>query len=647
MKVEYLSDEEYQKLGLTSGIEIHQQIKTDKKLFCRCPVILHKDNNFDAVVVRHMRPTLSELGEYDGTALMEFKTKKEVVYQLYHDCVCTYEMDDTPPFLINQDAVDIAIAIAMLLGCTQIDEIFITRKQYLDGSIPTGFQRTCIVGIDGEIRCKGKPIHIRQLGLEEDACREVSDIGHRITYKADRLGMPLIEVVTERDMVTPREVQDVAEQIGTCIKAAGLAHRGSGSVRQDVNVSINGSTRVEIKGVPRVGLIGPLVHYEALRQKHLLEIRDELKSRGVTKENLKFWTLDVTEMMDELGSGVIIEHLDVGPGNRIVAMGLGKFGGLLRKELQPDKTFGYEISQRIMVIACLDGEPNIMWDDGAKRTGDINNEPWERLFTALEASSDDAVILVWGNKADVKTAVEETRLRLEDAIDGVPNETRQAKPDGTTGFERILPGPDRMYPDTDLPPFAIPIERFERIERSAGPNPFNAFERFRDMGIPDNSIKQMMRNGRWLLFDRIIGELDVDPQFVAEVLSERLRWLERAGFDVSGILDDQIFELLRAFGDGKLSRESVPLAMRDSLALDDPIEDVLKRYEMKDGHDASLGDLVATAVADGKHILNALPEEKAFNALMGEVMRNSPVRLEPREVAEVLRTALSKVDEPT
>ena len=140
----------YEDLGFRCGLEIHQQLKTARKLFCRCPAGLYQTgDDFDAQLVRHMRPTLSELGEYDGTALMEFKTKKNIVYRIKGETACTYDIDDTPPFPLNRNALAIAMQIALLLKTSIVGELHITRKQYLDGSIPTGFQRTAIVGIDG------------------------------------------------------------------------------------------------------------------------------------------------------------------------------------------------------------------------------------------------------------------------------------------------------------------------------------------------------------------------------------------------------------------------------------------------------------------------------------------------------------------
>ena len=251
MSFQFLSDSSFQKLGFRCGLEVHQQLLTSKKLFCRCPARLY-NTHYDAEVLRHMRPTLSEMGEYDGTALMEFKTRKDVIYRLNSDSVCTYEMDDAPPFELNEQALDVALELALMLGCSLVGEIHIIRKQYLDGSIPAGFQRTAIIGVDGGIPFRGRTIGIRQLAVEEDACREVSDCGHIMTYRTDRLSIPLSETVTEPQMYTPEEAAAVGWEIARLARVTGKVRRGAGAARQDVNVSIEGSTRVEIKGVSRI-----------------------------------------------------------------------------------------------------------------------------------------------------------------------------------------------------------------------------------------------------------------------------------------------------------------------------------------------------------------------------------------------------------
>ena len=212
-----MTDSDYAAIGFKSGLEIHQQLLTEKKLFCRCPAGLYSDS-FNAEILRHMRPTLSELGEYDGTALMEFKTKKEIIYQINHSTVCTYEMDDTPPFELNDQALDIALEIGLLYGCNMVDEIHIARKQYLDGSIPTGFQRTTIVGVQGSIPYKDRKITIVQLGLDEDAptCAHRKKLPKWETSFASSFGVPE-KFAQDREL--PGRTSMSASQAGRVLKS--------------------------------------------------------------------------------------------------------------------------------------------------------------------------------------------------------------------------------------------------------------------------------------------------------------------------------------------------------------------------------------------------------------------------------------------
>ena len=260
-----MTETDYSKIGFKSGLEIHQQLLTEKKLFCRCPSAQYS-KDYNAEILRHMRPTLSEMGVYDGTALMEFKTKKNIIYRINRNTICTYEMDDTPPFLINEDALDIALGIGMLYDCNVVDELHIARKQYLDGSIPTGFQRTAIFALDGKIPYKDRMVKIVQMSIEEDSCREVNDVGHERVYLTDRLGMPLIETVTDPAMRTPKEVAEVAWICINLVRSTNRVRRGMGAAREDVNVSVEGGTRIEIKGVAKISNIPLLTYNEAMRQ---------------------------------------------------------------------------------------------------------------------------------------------------------------------------------------------------------------------------------------------------------------------------------------------------------------------------------------------------------------------------------------------
>ena len=548
--MEDLTSEDYRSIGLRSGLEIHQQLDTKKKLFCRCPVKTYSQD-YDAQILRHMRPTLSELGEYDGTALMEFKTRKEILYQINKATICTYEMDDTPPFELNQEALDIALEITMLLNCKLIGEVHIARKQYLDGSIPAGFQRTTILGVDGWIPYRDRRIGIIQLGLEEDSCREVSDEGHNRIYRTDRLGIPLVELVTSPEMHTPHEVADVAMILRWLTRSSGKVRRGIGAARQDVNVSVEGGCRVEIKGVSRIPLIPLLVHNEAFRQISLLDIRTELARRGITLSSFESGSSDITDVLT--GTVYPPAAAALGEGLRIGAVVLRGYRGILSTPTQPGKIFAGEVSDRVRVIACLDSLPNIA-HTGMKGSSFSSGE-WEKITEAVNAGGNDEIVIVWGDTKDLETAVKEIVIRAREALEGVCNETRQSLPDGTNGFERILPGPDRMYPDTDLPPLAINDERIDRIRSALPERPWDRAARYESMGVPREPAHQMSITTLGDLLERAITETSLSPVILAHFLQSTLNHMKRKRL-VPHLHDNAVIDALKETGRMKLPIEA-------------------------------------------------------------------------------------------
>lgn len=514
--------EVYRQLGFMSGLEVHQQLKTAKKLFCRCPAgIYQPDGHFDAELIRHMRPTLSELGEYDGTALMEFKTRKTVIYHIDNRTACTYDVDDTPPFKLNSEALDIALEIALLLQTNIVGELHITRKQYLDGSIPTGFQRTAIVGIEGRLPLAHKTVRIIQLSVEEDACREVSDIGHVRVYTTDRLGMPLVETVTYPDMHTPDEVAEAAHMIRFLTRSTGKVRTGIGAAREDVNVSIRGGTRVEIKGVPRIRYIPELVHNEAFRQRSLLLIREELLAR--MPEGPQGWNMQHLVLEEPLSLASTLARQAREKGYRLAAVNLPAFRGILSFFTQPGRSFADEISDRLKVIACIE-KPNMVHSEALRPAE--QGEDFAAIRRLLGARDEDAQILLWGPAEDIPTALETVEERCRLAFKGVPNETRKAFPDGTTMFERVLPGPDRMYPDTDSAPIAITEEMIERARRRLPPGVDRRIAQLREWRVPEDAFAYLLRHNLVPLVERIAGELGFAPRFVATLLAHRLKHLQ-------------------------------------------------------------------------------------------------------------------------
>ena len=630
---EQMTESDYAAIGFKSGLEIHQQLLTSRKLFCRCPAGRYSDT-YHAEILRHMRPTLSELGEYDGTALMEFKTKKEIIYQINHDTVCTYEMDDTPPFELNGEALDIALGIGLQYNCTMVDEIHISRKQYLDGSIPTGFQRTTIVGVNGHIPYKDRSITIIQLGLEEDACREVSDVGHRRVYLTDRLGMPLIETVTAPDMRTPQEVAEVGEILRKLVRSTGKVRTGAGAARQDVNVSVTGGTRIEIKGVPRIPNIPLLTFNEAMRQWNLLRLREELARRGITKETFESKTDEVTKLLRKTRyqplRNAIAEGLLV---NCVLLKG---YRGLLRWQTQTDTFFSREISDRVRVVACLTTLPNIIHSDSPSET--LASSEWQMLKKNVGATEDDTIVLVWGNKQDVTTGAAEVAIRAKEATIGIPSETRQALRDGTNGFERILPGPDRMYPDTDLPPRRITGTHLERIKATVPHYYWDNQIWYRTLGIPADLLVPLSYSPLAPVFELAVREWNMPPTLVAVVLIQFPKRISKLFGRRAWFSPDTMKELLSAYREGLFAKDGfLPIMTRIAGG------ESFSRTSLPPPCTTEELQPVAAEVAKQLNSMELHNPEKRSDVFLGSIMNKVRGRIDGSVVAKRVPSLLQEV----
>lgn len=546
----------YSDLGFKSGLEIHQQLKTDKKLFCRCPAgRFQTPEDYNAELIRHMRPTLSELGEYDGTALMEFKTRKNIHYLIKDETACTYDFDDTPPFIINRQALDIAMRISLLLKQSLVGELHITRKQYLDGSIPTGFQRTAIVGINGEFPISNKTINLIQMSIEEDSCREVSDIGHERYYMTDRLGMPLIEIVTHPEMLTPDEVAEAGQYLRYVTRSTGQVQTGMGAGRQDVNVSITGGTRIEIKGVAHIRWIPELVHVEAFRQKALLTIKDKLHARV---KDAAAWQPQACDISEDIITPALADRLE--KGECIMAMVLPNFDGLLSHFTQPGRLFTDEIADRLKVVACLE-KPNM-----------ASSEDLEPRLDAIDRAMLDAKsggqpwVVFWGPETDMKTAIETVEERCRMAFEGVPSETRKSLPDGTTLFERVLPGADRMYPDTDSAPIPIGNEEIQSLRADLPEDVFERMAQLKDWGVPSDCFTYLLtRSNRFPMLAELAQSSSVPPRRIATLMAHSIKNAE--GFYDPNLIPDDTLAGLFAYVeehrlDDALLKHLLPLAVK-------------------------------------------------------------------------------------
>ena len=629
---------DYSALGLRVGLEVHRQLDTSHKLFCDCPTILSTKPP-TLTIERRLRPTQSELGQIDPTVLFEFRKGRTIRYEADPETTDLVELDEEPPHRLNEEAIDIALTITALFDARPMDEIHVMRKVVIDGSNTTGFQRTAIISLNGKLNVDGKEIPIQQITLEEDSGRKTGESKNSVTFRLDRLGVPLIEISTGADINNPEEAGKVAFEIGKMLRATRSVKRGLGSIRQDLNVSIKNGALIEIKGVQELELVAKVIELEVQRQTILLQIRDELRTRSLKPTDFTDSFVDLTEQLSSSQSKII--QSAVKNGEAVLGTRLAGFKGLLKRELMPGIRLGTELAKRAVFWGRVGG---IFHSDELPGYG-ITESEVEAIYRRLECGPSDSFVLVADSKENVLDGLKAVVERAKEALTGVPEETRTANPDGTTQYMRPRPGPARMYPETDVPPVQISPERIKRIADNLPRMPEEVAKELGSKYDVGPKLASELVNSDYLgTFEHIVTSTKgVSPSFVATVLTGSLRNLEREKIPIENVTDSHLREIFNLVGEDKTAKESViDIIKWVSSNPNAPARDALGKLNLEMLTQEQLSEIISKILESNRSLVNE-NRAKALGKMMNLVMAEVRGRANPKLVTELLRTRLEQL----
>ncbi len=591
----------------------------------------------DVTFYRRLRPAQSELGEVDPAAAFEFAKGRGFLYEAGRDVTCLVEMDEEPPHRLNEEAVDIGLTVALMVDATPVDEVHVMRKIVIDGSNTTGFQRTCVLALGGEIEVVGNKVRLQTLCLEEDAARKTGEDGVTTRYQLDRLCIPLIEIATAPMIYTPQDAEKVALALGRVLRDAKRVRRGLGTIRQDLNVSIREGALTEIKGVQDLGIVATVVALEVQRQVALLRIRDELTRRGVRQDDFSMDFVDVANVFSRTQCSVLAQALR--KGQRVMAVALPQFRGLVGQELIPGLRLGTEFADYAKFWGRVGG---IFHTDELPAYG-ISVDEIGALKQMLRVGDDDVIVFVAATEENALDALRAVVERAKQAVVGVPNETRGATPDGATQYSRPRPGAARMYPETDVPPLPVSPEYLtllrSRLPESRAEKLSRLMQRY---ALNDKLTTQLVDSEYDGLFESIAQDTRLAASFVAATLTETLKSLQREGLDAEPFSDALLVALFKRVDEGGLAKEAIPDILR-----------WLGSHEGADIRDAEealgLQMLSSTEVATVVERVVQAHEElirqrglSAFSPLMGVIMQTYRGRVDAQEVSRLLREMLQR-----
>ncbi|HEV8289695.1 MAG TPA: Glu-tRNA(Gln) amidotransferase subunit GatE [Candidatus Norongarragalinales archaeon] len=546
-----------EKLGFKCGLEIHQRVDTHK-LFCDCYAnpSAGGEAKKEHALQRRLRAVVGELGVVDRAAAFEAQKGFLFNYESEHDTSCLVEMDDEPPREMNKQALEVAVSVSRALLCKFVDEVHVMRKTVVDGSAVSGFQRTACIASNGAIGSSEGPVSIQTVCIEEEASGIIERAAQGTTYRLDRLGIPLVEIATDPVLKDGKHAAEVAEKIGLLLRATGRVQRGIGTIRQDLNVSIAGGTRVEIKGAQDLSQLPKIVEHEALRQKRLLDLRDTLNRRNVKKQQLDI--LDVSSLTKNSKSPLLQKGF--AQGKVLLGAKLAGFTTVLKMEIMPEHRFGTELADYARASAGVGGL--IHSDEDLEEKYKIEQDIAASLFRGLGVTSTDAFILVIDTPVKAEKALRSAFARAMQALEGVPVETRKAEGDKSR-FLRPMPGAQRMYPETDVPPIALTREFIESINPPKSPE--EIVKELRKEGLNEQLTQKLASSPHLLAFQELRQKTKADATIVATTLLETLRNLSREGIDQDELVDNGTVEAaLVLFAQGKITRAAISELLKNA-----------------------------------------------------------------------------------
>jgi glutamyl-tRNA(Gln) amidotransferase subunit E len=600
---------DYSKIGLKSGIEIHQQLE-GKKLFCECPTKI-RDDKPDFVIKRKLRAVAGESGRIDIAARQEQIRNKMFVYQGYSNSTCLVETDGEPPHEMNQDALYASLQFSKMVDAHVSPIIQVMRKTVVDGSNTSGFQRTALVSRNGAIETSEGIVRIDNLSLEEDACKIVSEDSNEKIYRLDRLGIPLIEIGTAPDIKTPEQCLETAKKLGMLLRSLPNVKRGLGTIRQDVNVSIKEGRRVEIKGAQDLKMIPKFVELEVKRQLELVKIRDELKGKELNPLEI----IDLSSLLKKSVSKVVISAFK--NKGKVMSVKLKGFSGMVGRELQPNYRLGTEFAGRAKIKAGVKG---IFHSDELPNYG-ITEEEVSLINKELKCSKEDAFILVAASEEKCRIALEAVHERALELFDGVPKEVRKAQDDGTSSFLRPMPGAARMYPETDVPmiktdPYSVELPELleEKIKRYQ-----------KKFNLSADLAQYIAKSDKVKLFEEFVKQYkQIKPAFIADVLTATLVEIKRKyQMDVSKLSPDNFRDFFRYLHEDKIHKD---------IAIDVLIDMIKNKFDLKNYETISNDEI-------SKKIKEIVENNKGapMGALMGICMKELAGKASGKVISEELK----------
>lgn len=302
------------------------------------------------------------------------------------------------------------------------------------------------------------------------------------------------------------------------------------------------------------------------------------------------------------------------------------FAGFLGFEVQKNHRLTSEFADRIRSLVG-----GLIHSDELPAYG-ITAEEVEATRKHLKLQEHDAFILITGEEERARKAFAIVAERARQATKGVPKETRDVQPDGTSRFLRPLPGAARMYPETDIPPLTIEKEFIEEMKKLLPELPQKKKERFmREYALNEENAEKILRSGYEDLFEEVVRTHGLKETVFIKI-TETLRSISKE-IDISGVDEEKIQYLSKMLACGKVTNEGIEDALRNIAGG--------KEIEIKGMSDKEVEKIIQKIVEEKSELIDERGPE-AIKPLMGEVMKVLRGKADGSKINEILKKKIEE-----
>jgi len=304
---------------------------------------------------------------------------------------------------------------------------------------------------------------------------------------------------------------------------------------------------------------------------------------------------------------------------------------------------GIRLGKEIGQLVRFFGIGGVFHSDELPNYG-INDSDVDKVRKHLELADGDGFLIIAGEDSKLNYAVNSIVKRIQDAINGVPAETRAATQDGETIFLRPRPGASRMYPETDIPSISVPPEEIKLARKNIPKSWDDSIAEIQQKYNLNPQLSEQVFDSVYMeLFEKICENKKNSPNFVASILCSSITNLERQGLDATLLKPEHIIESFELLASGKIPKESLEIIFENIMSgKSENVAIAMQNTDVSSMNEDELNGILDEIIQNNTELVKKLGEN-AVTTLMGIAMKQVRGKVSGQTVNVLLRKKISEL----